>query len=83
MVRRSNPATATFRYVDVPQRELICVSERQLARKQAEDDVLIARWTARRAALRERDAKLRWFCIGFGLAFGLTVVALLVAVAQQ
>src|SRR5688572_584927 len=83
--RRPPAAAQVVRYVDpVPQQPVVLNPEqfavyqaRQLA-AEAEKKVLHARWKARQAAIRERDAKVRRFWLGFGAVFALLILAGLV-----
>ncbi|MFG1608349.1 hypothetical protein [Actinoplanes sp. NPDC049265] len=54
------------------------VSEQAYAEKLRQDEIVYARWVRRQAAIRERDAKVRRFWLGFGAILALAFLAALV-----
>ena len=93
MTRNGFPAKRTTRYtprpaaasrfasyMDVPQGQVVLVTEEQLAAYQAEQRVLRARWKARQDAIKARDRKVMRFWLGFGAVIA-AVVLIAVVVA--
>ncbi|GAA4470346.1 hypothetical protein [Phytohabitans houttuyneae] len=75
----AQPAPRVVHYADPanPFAGLAPLSQRELAAKREQDQILYSRWLLRRAELAERDRKVRRFWLGFGATAGLGVLATL------
>ena len=62
-------------YADPANQHLIVLTPAELAVKQEQDKILIARWRERREIQRERDRKVRRFWLGFGAIVALAALA--------
>lgn len=73
----AQPAPRVIHYADPahPTNGLQPLSERELAAKRRQDQILYGRWLVRQAELAERDRKVRRFWLGFGATAGLGVLA--------
>ena len=73
----AQPAPRVIHYADPanPAAGLASLSERELAVKRRQDQILYGRWLVRHAELAERDRKVRRFWLGFGISLGLGLLA--------
>jgi hypothetical protein len=77
----TQPATRIVHYADptAPAAGLQLMTERELAERREQDQILYTRWVLRRAVQAEKDRKVRRFLFGFGAVVGLAVLAAIAA----